>query len=193
MPFHAPSISSPEPQSTVSSTHSERSCSPSQHPGFREPVHIIPALPKQRSAKAYEQVVRDWEFADPARSLYVPMKDWKPEWHKASKLTQKYGQRQMVAVEFIDQWVFESISCCIYGLLSFLQVTTVIKHGSKKSILSTKGVLLPSWRPSDVHSKKEGIAKSVWHDANAVFRFYSRVLSSMFHILPILYTHTYCT
>uniref|UniRef100_A0A8H7XPI1 Tyr recombinase domain-containing protein n=1 Tax=Psilocybe cubensis TaxID=181762 RepID=A0A8H7XPI1_PSICU len=64
--------------------------------------HLIPGFPRKLASKAFEQVVKDWEMADPSRSLYVPMKDWDPEWHKRSGQSQKYGQRQTVALEFID-------------------------------------------------------------------------------------------
>ena len=66
------------------------------------PVPLIPGLTRGFASKAWEQVVKDWEEADPERSLYVAMKDWEPQWHKRSNLTQKYGQRKVVALEFID-------------------------------------------------------------------------------------------
>ena len=65
-------------------------------------VPLIPGLTRGLASKAWEQVVRDWEEADPDRSLYVAMKDWEPQWHKSSNLTQKYGQRKTVALEFIS-------------------------------------------------------------------------------------------
>ena len=65
-------------------------------------VPLIPGLTRGLASKAWEQVVKDWEEADPDRSLYVAMKDWEPQWHKSVNLTQKYGQRKAVALEFID-------------------------------------------------------------------------------------------
>ncbi|KAH9475673.1 hypothetical protein JR316_0011232 [Psilocybe cubensis] len=66
--------------------------------------HLIPGLPRKLLARAFEQVAKDWEEADPVRSLYVPMKLWDPQWHKDSGESQKYGQRQTVALEFIDHY-----------------------------------------------------------------------------------------
>lgn len=66
-------------------------------------VHLIPGLARGLTV-TYEQVIKDWEEADLSRSLYVCMKDWKPEWHKATGQTQKYGQRQMIALEFIEKY-----------------------------------------------------------------------------------------
>jgi hypothetical protein len=67
----------------------------------RNRVPLIPGLTRGLASKAWEQVIKDWEEADPDRSLYVAMKDWEPQWHKSSNLTQKYGQRKAVALEFI--------------------------------------------------------------------------------------------
>ncbi|KDR71666.1 hypothetical protein GALMADRAFT_75054 [Galerina marginata CBS 339.88] len=68
----------------------------------KEHIHLIPGLTQRLSSKAWEQVVKDWEHADPSRSLYVAMKDWDPQWHKDTRQTQKFGQRQRVALEFIN-------------------------------------------------------------------------------------------
>ncbi|KAF9554927.1 hypothetical protein CPC08DRAFT_696122 [Agrocybe pediades] len=66
--------------------------------------HIIPGLPRRTpTSKAWEVVVRDWENADPSRSLYVALKDWDPQWHSRSGLSQLYGQRAKIAEEFIGE------------------------------------------------------------------------------------------
>ena len=63
---------------------------------------LIPGLTRGLTSKAWELVVKDWEVADPERSLYVAMKDWEPQWCKSANLAQKYGQRKTVALEFIN-------------------------------------------------------------------------------------------
>jgi hypothetical protein len=70
--------------------------------GSMNRVPLIPGLTRGLASKAWEQVIKDWEEADPDRSLYIAMKDGEPQWHKSSNLTQKYGQRKAVALEFID-------------------------------------------------------------------------------------------
>jgi hypothetical protein len=35
----------------------------------------------------------------------VPLKDWEPKWYKETKQQALYGQRQMIAEEFIDGYV----------------------------------------------------------------------------------------
>jgi hypothetical protein len=96
----------PEPARTypnvAASLASEDSYSPESNSGTMNRVPLIPGLTRGLASKAWEQVVKDWEEADPDRSLYVAMKDWEPQWHKLSNLTQKYGQRKTVALEFIE-------------------------------------------------------------------------------------------
>ena len=70
--------------------------------GTMNRVPLIPGLTRGLASKAWEQVVKDWDEADPSCSLYVAMKDWEPQWHKSLNLTQKYGQRKTVALEFIN-------------------------------------------------------------------------------------------
>lgn len=91
------------------SRHSTQSLLPPDEPhstllvdGTVDLVHIIPGFTWGLSSKAYKQVLKDWEQSNLDWSVYVLMKDWKPEWHKNTGQTQKYGQHQTVALEFID-------------------------------------------------------------------------------------------
>ncbi|KAF9554482.1 hypothetical protein CPC08DRAFT_766691 [Agrocybe pediades] len=64
--------------------------------------HIIPSFPSDaKHSEHWEIVVRDWEHADPSRSLYVALKDWDPEWHKRTGLSVLYGQHEQITEEFI--------------------------------------------------------------------------------------------
>ncbi|KAF4619278.1 hypothetical protein D9613_004727 [Agrocybe pediades] len=99
--FTAPySASAPTPVSqsvSASSVNLDLNCSSKKH--------IVPGFPSGTTRlKCWEIVVKDWEFADESRSLYVALKDWRPEWYRNTSQTQKYGQRRMVAKEFIHQY-----------------------------------------------------------------------------------------
>lgn len=79
--------------------------SSNKSPGSRavqKPPHIIPEVSRKFGATAWRQVVKDWEEIDPSRSHDVALKDWDPEWHRSSGESAKYGQRQMIAIEFIE-------------------------------------------------------------------------------------------
>ncbi|KAF4613695.1 hypothetical protein D9613_008208 [Agrocybe pediades] len=70
--------------------------------GALELKHIIPTFPNDaKHSEHWEIAVRDWEHADPSRSLYVALKDWDPQWHKRTGLSALYGQREQIAKEFI--------------------------------------------------------------------------------------------
>jgi len=72
------------------------------------PSRIIPKVPD--GEEGWKQVVRDWEHADPSRSLTVPLKDWPPAWYSRSEcasatLGSLRNQRKIIALEFIDTCV----------------------------------------------------------------------------------------
>ncbi|KAF8956169.1 hypothetical protein BDZ97DRAFT_1708433 [Flammula alnicola] len=73
-------------------------------PSLQNPTHIVPEISRALGAEAWEQVIKDWEEADPLRSLHVALKDWHPDWHKQNKESAKYGQRRLIATEFIIQY-----------------------------------------------------------------------------------------
>ncbi|KAJ7585443.1 hypothetical protein C8J56DRAFT_1087359, partial [Mycena floridula] len=60
---------------------------------------VIPNVAKGNDA--WRQVVKDWEFADPSRSLMIPLRDWTTEDLRSSKQGQKHNNRRLVATEFI--------------------------------------------------------------------------------------------
>jgi hypothetical protein len=61
---------------------------------------LIPSIPQ--GPDGWRQVVKDWEYADPNRSL-LPLWDWKDSWLKDSKQSQKYHNWRMIAIEFIEE------------------------------------------------------------------------------------------
>jgi hypothetical protein len=76
------------------------------------PSRIIPKVPD--GEEGWKQVVRDWEHADPSRSLLVALKDWPAEWYSRSEcasatLGSLRNQRKIIATEFIDRCVGISI------------------------------------------------------------------------------------
>ena len=66
-------------------------------------THIIPEISRKLGARAWRQVIKDWEEADPSRCHEVALEKWDPEWHRSSGESVKYGQRQMIALEFIER------------------------------------------------------------------------------------------
>lgn len=67
------------------------------------PSHIIPEIGRSYGARGWVQVVKDWEEADLSRSHPTPLKDWLAEWHKTTRQSSMYQQRQLIALEFIDR------------------------------------------------------------------------------------------
>ncbi|EDQ99684.1 uncharacterized protein LACBIDRAFT_316219 [Laccaria bicolor S238N-H82] len=66
-----------------------------------EPSAVVPDISRKLGAKAWKQVVRDWEFPDPGRKHFTVLKNWKHEWHASSRQSQLWGQRRTIALEFI--------------------------------------------------------------------------------------------
>ena len=66
-----------------------------------ERAHFIPEIHRHLGERAWEQVVRDWEEADPSRSHFVALKDWDLKWLLTNKEAVKYGQRRTIAEEFL--------------------------------------------------------------------------------------------
>lgn len=66
-----------------------------------EPSAVVPDISRRLGAKAWKQVVRDWEYPDPNRMHHTALKDWKHEWHASSRQSQLWGQRRTIALEFI--------------------------------------------------------------------------------------------
>ncbi|KAJ3845839.1 hypothetical protein EV368DRAFT_90008 [Lentinula lateritia] len=64
-----------------------------------------PIIPKIRpSPSAWKQVIIDWEHPDPSRDHHYALKDWKPEWAKVTQQAALYGQRKLIALEFIERF-----------------------------------------------------------------------------------------
>ena len=64
--------------------------------------HTVPELGRNLRNRAWEQVVKDWEYPDPSRSLFVAMKNWDSSFFRSRAEEVKFGQRQVVALEFIN-------------------------------------------------------------------------------------------
>ena len=46
--------------------------------------------------------MEDWDHSDPSRSLFVAMKDWDSSFFQSKAEEVKFGQRQLIALEFIN-------------------------------------------------------------------------------------------
>lgn len=64
---------------------------------------IIPNIAK--GVDAWKQVINDWEYSDPTRSLVTPLSEWTEADLRESKMGSKYNQRKLIATEFIEMYV----------------------------------------------------------------------------------------
>ena len=67
------------------------------------PKHFVPEISRTLGARAWKQVVKDWDEQDLTRAHHVSLKDWDPEWHRSTGESVKYGQRRRIALEFIER------------------------------------------------------------------------------------------
>ena len=67
------------------------------------PKHFVPEISRTLGARAWKQVVKDWDGQDLTRAHHVSLKDWDPEWHRSTGESVKYGQRRRIALEFIER------------------------------------------------------------------------------------------
>ncbi|PPR07279.1 hypothetical protein CVT26_012439 [Gymnopilus dilepis] len=105
-PFAVPSISK-----SITCPTAREDCQtviyPAPHSATIPPPDVKPILPgisRGSGANAWKEVIRDWEHADPSRSLYVALKDWKEAWRKEKSIAVKYNVRKIVALEFIETY-----------------------------------------------------------------------------------------
>ena len=66
---------------------------------------IVPDISRRRGAKAWKQVVHNWEYPNQDRKHFTALKDWKPEWHTLSHQSQLWGQHRMITLEFIIEYI----------------------------------------------------------------------------------------
>lgn len=69
---------------------------------------IIPDLVTRDGKGLWWCVVLDWKFADPERRLWMPLKDWPPEYYTKTMSRVhgvKYRERKLIAEEYINQYV----------------------------------------------------------------------------------------
>ncbi|KAK7451237.1 hypothetical protein VKT23_012575 [Stygiomarasmius scandens] len=67
-------------------------------------IPVIPPVSRKQGADGFLQVVRDWEHADPRRGLTRALRDWPKEWLQEVGRQALYGQREMIATEFIEEY-----------------------------------------------------------------------------------------
>jgi hypothetical protein len=67
------------------------------------PKHFVPEISHTLGARAWKQVVKDWDEPDLTRAHHVSLKDWDPAWHRSTGESVKYGQRRSIALEFIER------------------------------------------------------------------------------------------
>ena len=53
-----------------------------------EPSTVVPDISHRLGAKAWKQVVHDWDYPDWDRKHFTALKDWKHEWHASSHQSQ---------------------------------------------------------------------------------------------------------
>jgi len=104
--------------------------------------HPIPELGRNLRKCAWKQVVKDWEHPDPSRSLFVAMKDWDSTFFKSRAEEVKFGQRQLIAVEFINVCIsfYQMSKSVILSLLTSFILGTIITE-----IVFFKITLKPIW------------------------------------------------
>jgi len=100
------------------------------------PSHTIPKVPDGEDG--WKQVVRDWEYADPSRSLLVPLKDWPVDWYlraacASTTLGSLRNQRKIIATEFIDVYAVFPLSLDVPDHVHFTG-TDKTRHDSKPTI-----------------------------------------------------------
>lgn len=81
---------------------------PNPRPAPVNPGRIIPKI-TAKGAAAWKMVIRDWQFADPSRSLEVALKDWPKHWYSGDRsigqqIGVQYNQRRTIATEFLEKY-----------------------------------------------------------------------------------------
>ena len=64
--------------------------------------------------------MEDWDNPDPLRSLFVAMKDWNSSFFQSKAEEVKFGQRQVIALEFIYGYVFCTRYQVVFVLTFFI-------------------------------------------------------------------------
>ena len=72
-------------------------------PASENPNYFVPEISRTLGARAWKQVVKDWDEQDLTRAHHVPLKDWDPAWHRSTGESVKFGQRRRIALEFIER------------------------------------------------------------------------------------------
>ena len=72
-------------------------------PASENPNYFVPEISRTLGARAWKQVVKDWDEQDLTRAHHVPLKDWDLAWHRSTGESVKFGQRRRIALEFIER------------------------------------------------------------------------------------------
>ncbi|THU85408.1 hypothetical protein K435DRAFT_685662 [Dendrothele bispora CBS 962.96] len=75
-------------------------------------IPMIPPISRSHGSKAWEIAVKDWQFPDPDRGLRRALKDWPKEWYAEIDRKVCYGQRKMVAEEFLNEYGGDKQAFC---------------------------------------------------------------------------------
>ncbi|KAF8175145.1 hypothetical protein BJ912DRAFT_858015 [Pholiota molesta] len=110
--FSIPSSSIPPPPPSISfSTSTPANAKETALPAYNL---VIPDIPVKNSdgrrphpRESWRWIVRHWTQGDSDRGLVHALKDWDPTWLQGTNkgmFASKYGQRKMIALEFLDQY-----------------------------------------------------------------------------------------
>ena len=106
--YNLPSIPSPltpngrTSRGTCQSNQGQRQREPEPEYSSQTTKHAVPVLGRNLRGRAWEQIVEDWDNPDPSRSLFVAMKNWNSNFFQSKAEEVKFGQRQVIALEFIN-------------------------------------------------------------------------------------------
>ncbi|THU82325.1 hypothetical protein K435DRAFT_766628 [Dendrothele bispora CBS 962.96] len=86
--------------------------SPPQFFSSAASIPVIPAITRSNGSRGWKIAVQDWQYADPSRGLTRALKDWPKEWSSEIKRKVHYGQRRMIAEEFLNEYNGDEQAFC---------------------------------------------------------------------------------
>ncbi|KAG8995254.1 hypothetical protein FRB90_000220 [Tulasnella sp. 427] len=74
---------------------------------------VVPNLVKTRTSMLWQCAIRDWEFADPSRMLFIPLGQWEPHmWRKENAgNASKRGHRELIYKAWVECGRDNTIFC----------------------------------------------------------------------------------
>ncbi|KAJ7742394.1 hypothetical protein B0H14DRAFT_2407147, partial [Mycena olivaceomarginata] len=109
----------------------------------------LPSGKKSRRQDSWSIIMKHWEEGDPAHGLTTPLRDWPQDWLRGANkpLAMKHHQQKIVALEYIDQYVFSrpfppypSLAILLTVLIVLTDTITTPKTFSKST--GSKGWIL---------------------------------------------------